>query len=159
LMPLIQHNIKENNSSLDACRKYLNKVLKKSTAANVAVIEAIPLNWTKSCDASAVCDKVNKSNSTPDGDDCCILIADCVYYQEGMKALVSTIRYLFDNLKCNTKLLCSYEIRLIGDKVQVLKDFNNELISNNFTVEYIKNSDMDETYQSDDIMIMLISKS
>lgn len=160
LLPLIQHNIKENSTTIDSCREYLDTVLKNQTTYDEhknTVVDAMPLDWTNSSDANSVCDKVI-SNCTSDNESCCILIADCVYYQEGMKALVSTIVYLFDNLKRSTHLLCSYEIRLIGDKVQVLKDFNNELVSNNFRVEYIKNQDMDQTYQSDDIMIMLISK-
>ena len=98
LIPLIQHNIAVNKKTLDDCREHLSTLLKQKFAIQNknTVINAMPLDWSKPSDAHDVCNKVLSRCST-DTESCCLLVADCVYYEEGNKALISTIVSLFEN--------------------------------------------------------------
>jgi len=90
----------------------------------------------------------------------CVLIADCIYYQEGMMKLLDTILMLMHDAQNDCNVLCCYETRDTPEKVEILTLFINKITSNPslklFSVPY---SEMDKLYRSEDIHILIISKS
>jgi len=123
------------------------------------LVGADVLCWGKESDAKVIMDIIQRVSDT-----CCakptqvtVLIADCIYYQEGVDCLLKTIIWLISKFSPHIEILCSFERRTIGNKQQVLQTFLDNLENKHqLHVTEIPHSDMDEIYQSEDISIILI---
>jgi len=103
--------------------------------------KASPLKWGQ--DVSAF-------QPSPD----LLLVADCIYYEESLVPLVTTLCDLSD---ANTTVLISYEERTTGNKPLVEKKFH-ELVREHFTVEEIPEDQQDPVYHSPDINLLKLTR-
>ncbi|XP_046374633.2 protein N-lysine methyltransferase METTL21D-like [Haliotis rufescens] len=83
-----------------------------------------------------------------------IIIADCIYYEESLEPLVSTITELSD---METTVLCCYEQRDTGNKPELEKKFF-QLIRESFDVSKIPQENQDLHFRSEDIHILKFTK-
>ncbi|XP_042225319.1 protein-lysine methyltransferase METTL21D-like isoform X2 [Homarus americanus] len=81
--------------------------------------------------------------STPD----IIVVADCIYYQESLEPLVSTLGSLCGR---STTIILSYEERTTGNKPQLQHSFF-ELMDKHFKRVQIPSEEQHELYRSSDI--------
>lgn len=83
-----------------------------------------------------------------------VLVADCIYYEESLEPLVSTLCDLSNE---NTTILISYEERTTGNKPQLEKKFH-QLIKEHFIVEEIPEEQQDSVYHSPDIHLLKLKR-
>ncbi|XP_064078180.1 protein N-lysine methyltransferase METTL21D-like [Macrobrachium nipponense] len=76
-----------------------------------------------------------------------ILVADCIYYEQSLEPLISTLRSISGS---HTTILLSYEERTSGNKLHLQKKFF-ELMDQFFTKTKIPIEDHHEVYSSDEI--------
>ncbi|XP_076816937.1 protein N-lysine methyltransferase METTL21D-like [Clavelina lepadiformis] len=144
---LITLNIKENCNVTKDCR-----------------VQGNVLCWGNENDIKNACQASMKTTSDPNTSHQtfnikCVLIADCIYYEDGVHSLYETITLLFKLCDPLMRILCSFEHRNTGNKEFLLKTFFKLLHSNNeITYENIPHSDMDEVFRSDDIHIIVIRR-
>lgn len=148
LIPLLNHNIEANQNWL--CKKIPNNL---GTQCSVV---ACPYKWGENDVTKLPRKNLLDENSHNFSS---ILVADCVYYEEAVKPLASTINHLIRSGSENVSVLCSYEDREIGDKDKLQINFKH-LLSEEFKlkIEYISFEDMYPEYRSPDIHIMRITK-
>jgi hypothetical protein len=79
-----------------------------------------------------------------------ILMADCIYYEQSLEPLVTTMEDLADD---RTVVLCCYEIRTTGNKPMLERKFL-ELVSRLFNMEDVPLHDQHPEYRSEDIRIV-----
>lgn len=83
-----------------------------------------------------------------------VLVADCIYYEESLEPLVSTLCDLSNE---NTTVLISYEERAMGKKPQLEKKFH-QLVKEHFVVEEIPEEQQDPVYHSPDIHLLKLKR-
>ncbi|XP_068727858.1 protein N-lysine methyltransferase METTL21D-like [Montipora capricornis] len=83
-----------------------------------------------------------------------LLVADCIYYEESLVPLVTTLCDLSD---FHTTVLISYEERTTGNKPLVEKTFH-QLVKEHFTVEEIPEDQQDPVYHSPDIHLWSLTR-
>lgn len=118
-IPLMEKNIIQNQDNLQC------------------VVEVRELTWGNMEQGSAV--------STPDT----IVLADCIYYEESLEPLVSTLRSLCES---DTTIIVSYEERTTGDKPWLQCRFF-ELMEEHFRKYKVPPKEQHELYRSRDIHI------
>ncbi|XP_002119296.2 protein N-lysine methyltransferase METTL21D-like [Ciona intestinalis] len=133
ILPLIDHNIKENTNIL---------------AHSKAEISGSTLRWGNTTDIKNILRKHLID---------CVLISDCVYYEDGLDNLIETIIIIL-NSNPSATVLCSYEKRDTGNKIELLNKFLTAL-QDELNVVFVPFSEMDEIYRSDDINIIVVTKS
>ena len=144
-LQLMELNIKENMNILCEFLPDVN---------DLEHVQAHVLQWGNKTDLERIfCDR--KSSQIQ-----CVLIADCIYYDEGMLKLYDTILMILNNVQNSCNVLCCYEVRNTPEKVKLLKSFMGLIRSNpSLGLSAVPYSEMDEQYRSDDIHIVVISKS
>ncbi|XP_029213025.2 protein-lysine methyltransferase METTL21D-like [Acropora millepora] len=83
-----------------------------------------------------------------------LLVADCIYYEESLAPLVTTLCDLSD---FNTTVLLSYEERTTGNKPLVEKQFH-QLVKAHFFMEEIPEEEQDSIYHSPDIYLWRLKR-
>lgn len=149
-LALLKINIEENMPALIKCQSYNSNCIARASV----------LRWGNENDlVQAVCEKqLGKKKedeilSTID----CILIADCIYYQEGMNKLYETIDCIMKRAASDLKVLCCYEYR--ENKQELINSFIRLIKANPILqLSCINHDDMDQEFCSDDISILLIRK-
>ncbi|XP_045605826.1 protein N-lysine methyltransferase METTL21D isoform X3 [Procambarus clarkii] len=116
-LPLMRKNIHQNQDILEC------------------VVDARELTWGNLEQGAAL--------TAPD----VLVLADCIYYEESLEPLVTTVRSL---CRSNTTVIISYEERTTGNKPQLQSRFF-ELMEENFRKEKIPLKEQHELYRSDDI--------
>ena len=155
LIPLMKLNLEENFELIKGCRKDL--ALNDAEEKSFKKVKVAELKWGDEKSFKECVDFVSQEGSD-EKEKVCLLIADCVYYEQGADDLVKTITDIMSTFDSGSVALCSYAIRTTGDKVQVLKNFIKKLKNNNLSLSFVSNNDMDPVYQSDDISILKITK-
>lgn len=159
LLPLINVNIEAN---FDLIKTHRTDLTVKE-AHSFHKVSAQSLCWGKEDDLEnyfKFLSSMDHAKSTDcDKPSACVLIADCIYYEQGSEDLVKTIVMLLDKLSEESMVLCSYEYRTVGDKVKVLKHFFQLLKSHQIQIDFINHNDMDAIYRSDDIFIIKLQKT
>jgi len=84
-----------------------------------------------------------------------ILISDCVYYESSVDALVKTLSALTGP---RTLVLISIEDRTSAEKVRVRNKFLKGVESAGFQIARVGFEDMDETFRSPDIHILMMKR-
>lgn len=79
-----------------------------------------------------------------------ILLSDCIYYKESIDLLVSTLKYLSEH---KTKIILSQEIRGTETQKGCWKYFM-ECLKKDFTYHLISMEDQNDTFRSDDIILL-----
>ena len=148
-LPLMKFNISEN---IDVLCKCLPEI------ASLKQVQAHVLRWGNKSDFHEIFSNALYENCHSNLQ--CILIADCIYYQEGMIKLYETIVMILNGAHKNCNVLCCYEVRSTPEKITLLNAFFQLIKSNPIlNVLSVPYSEMDEQYRSDDIYISVISKS
>lgn len=146
LIPLLNKNIEENTSSLE-------------NNAPVAV-KAKCYCWGEISNFEEICQDMRWIDASGKHIVKCVLIADCVYYDEAVEPLAATVHHIIATGSQPVSVLCSYEDRDIGNKRQLQEKFSHLIVNvYGLCIEYIPFSEMHEEYRSPDIHIMCISKS
>ncbi|KAK8720251.1 hypothetical protein OTU49_013473 [Cherax quadricarinatus] len=117
LVPLMEKNILQNHNNLRCA------------------VDAIELTWGNMEQGAAL--------GTPD----LLVLADCIYYEESLEPLVSTMRSLCGT---STTVILSYEHRTTGNNLEIQNRFFG-LMEENFWKESIPLEDQHELYRSHDI--------
>ena len=148
-LSLMQLNIQENKNIF---KKYNQQSLND-------VVEACVLRWGNVFDLENILNRKKKCEDLNYSEISCVLIADCIYYKEGMLKLYETIVMVMNKVCSDACVICCYEYRDALDKVNLLNRFISLLKSNSMLkLSYVHRNDMDEQYSSDDIFILLICK-
>ena len=151
-LSLMKLNIQENVSVLSRCC-----VGDERNALNV---QADVLRWGNKLDLEQLYLNSSLNSIKSFSKVQCVLIADCIYYEDGMINLYDTIVTIMTSSDNDCKVLCCYESRDAPEKVSVLRSFMKLLAANSLLkLSYVPHSDMDDLYQSKDIHILLICKS
>ncbi|XP_069140410.1 protein N-lysine methyltransferase METTL21D-like [Argopecten irradians] len=79
----------------------------------------------------------------------CVLMADCIYYDQSLGPLVETVRSLCSD---RTAVYCCYEQRTTGNKPELERKFL-EMMQEIFNVEDIPLERQDSHFRSEDILI------
>lgn len=153
LLPLINVNIEANFELIKAHRPDFNVKDDK----NFTQISAQSLCWGQENEIDDFFKFLSNISvdSVVEKPSACVLIADCIYYQQGVEDLVKTIGLLLDKLSDDSVVLCSFEYRELGDKVKCMKNFF-QLLRQSYKLEceFIDINDMDPIYRSNDISIV-----
>nr|CAB3267605.1 protein-lysine methyltransferase METTL21D-like [Phallusia mammillata] len=159
LVENIRQNIKCNLTAVDSAVNHISQKYKEILDAKIFSFEkgsvgAMTLEWGNQKDMAKTVNYLAQFAPTP----VCILVADCVYYEDGVKLLVDTIVHLFKSLS-EVEILCSFEHRETGNKKELLEMFLNLLKNlHNLVITYIPICEMHEVYRSNDISIIRISQ-
>ena len=81
-----------------------------------------------------------------------VLVADCIYYAEGQRALVETLRRLATGV-----VLVAYEDRYDTDKPELLKRFLKD-ITVTFLVEEVGAGELAPEYTADDLHVLRLTR-
>ncbi|CAD5119347.1 DgyrCDS7964 [Dimorphilus gyrociliatus] len=84
----------------------------------------------------------------------CILMSDCIYYDESLEPLLTTLNQLCSR---DTKIFCSFERRDTEHKKRLEKEFFKAL-GKDFKFYTIPISEQDKVYSCDDIVILVVEK-
>ncbi|XP_039274165.2 protein N-lysine methyltransferase METTL21D-like [Styela clava] len=146
LLPLLQKNVVENQEVF------------KENDRNVNIFQ---LRWGNIDDMNAIVKNTfiySKDNSIKH-EFHCVLLADCVYYDEAVEPLAITINHIIKTSLNDTIVLCCFEDRDTGNKQELQERFRY-ILSKKFKlkIHQVPYSDMHDEFRSPDIHIFRISK-
>ena len=152
-LPLMELNVQENRAALYRPCVSSGKDIEEKVLTRV-------LRWGDEKDINKIYNTKNGEVANDISKIKCVLIADCIYYEEGMMKLYDTIVLIMNEAHQDCHILCCYEYRNTPEKVKLLQTFIHLLkVKSKFDLSFVKQQDMDEEYNSPDIHIMIVGKA